>query len=56
MNFHDENEEISSKLVLKEYFNDKKLRWQEMNEEMLASKSKEAFHLNKIVKSIFSKE
>ena len=37
-------------------FNDKKLRWQEMNEEILASKSREAFLLNNIVKSIFSKE
>ena len=56
MNFHDKNGEIDSKLVLKEFFNENKLFWREINDELLASKSKEAFYLSKIVKSIFTKE
>ena len=56
MNFHDKNDEITSHLVLKEFFNEKKLFWKEINEEILASKSKEAFHLKKLLKTIFSKE
>ncbi len=51
MNFHDKNGEIDSKLVLKEFFNENKLFWREINEEIL--RDQEAFYLSKIVKSIF---
>ena len=54
MNFHDKNDEISSKLIVKETFNEKKLYWKELNQEILRSKSKEAFHLRKILNTIES--
>ena len=56
MNFHDKNGEISAKLRLKEKFNEKKLFWKEIKDEILGSKCKEAFHLRKILKNILSQE